>query len=79
MVVSRKPKPKPVRRKRETLEQKFDRIRAEPIGTPIPKLTKREARYFLTRLAGSDPNARTSTEILHDFWGDWEDDEVVAD
>ena len=59
--------------RKETLEEKFQRLRAEPIGAPIPKLTKREARYFLTRLAGSDPKARPGAEMVRDIRGDWGD------
>ncbi len=52
---------------------------AEPPSTPIGKLTKREARYFLKKLAGSDPNAPSGEEVMRDFYGDWsEDDESPA-
>ena len=78
MVSSRKSRTAPGHPRRETLAEKFERIRAEPVGTPIPKLTKREARYFLKRLAGSDPDAPSGEEVMRDFYGDWsEDDESV--
>ncbi len=69
MVAARKPKATSPR-KRETLEEKFDRLMAEPVGTPT-QLTKREALYFLKRLAGSDPDAPSSEEVFRNFWGDW--------
>lgn len=72
MVAARKPKTNA--RKRETLEEKFERVMAEPAGTPM-KLTKREASYFLKRLAGSDPDAPSGERVLHEFWGDWAQDE----
>ena len=72
MVAARKPKASP--RRHETLEAKFDRVMAEPPGTPM-KLTKREASYFLKRLAGSDPDAPSGEQVLRDFWGDGSDDE----
>ena len=56
-------------RKRETLEEKFERILAEPVDAPFPKLTKREARYFLRRLAGSNPNAKPGDEVVREFYG----------
>ena len=72
MVAARKPKASPHRH--ETLEAKFDRVMAEPPGTPM-KLTKREASYFLKRLAGSDPDAPSGEEVMREFWGDGSDDE----
>jgi len=60
------------------LAEKFDRVMAEPVGTPM-RLTKREARYFLKRLAGSDPDAPSGEQVMNDFYGDWcEDDESSA-
>ena len=57
MVASRKPrKTAAAKRHRETLEEKFERIRALPPDAPIPKLTRREALYFLKRLWGSEPD-----------------------
>ena len=56
-------------RKRETLEAKFQRVLSEPVDAPFPKLTKREARYFLRRLAGSNPNAKPGDEVLREFYG----------
>lgn len=51
---------------------------AEPAEAPFPKLTKREARYFLKRLAGSDPDAPSGEQVMREFWGDWsEDDESI--
>jgi hypothetical protein len=73
MVASRKPKATPHKR-RETLAEKFDRVMAEPEDTPFPKLTKREAYYFLRRLAGSNPSAPSGAEVLRQFWGDWSED-----
>ena len=74
MVASRKPKAAPPKR-RETLAEKFDRVMAEPVETPFPELTKREAYYFLKRLAGSDPNAPSGLEVMRDFYGDWSEDD----
>ena len=74
MVASRKPNPAPPKR-RETLAEKFDRVMAEPVGVPL-KFTKREARYFLKRLAGSDPDAPSGLEVMRDFYGDWSEDDV---
>lgn len=71
MVASRKPKPKTAAHRRpETLAEKFERVMAEPPDTPFPALTKRDGYYFLKRLAGSNPDAPSSTEVLHEFWGD---------
>ncbi len=72
MVASRKPKV-PARKRPETLAQKFERILVEPIGTPFPRMTKREARYFLRRLAGSDPDAPSGAEVVREIRGDWGD------
>ena len=68
MVASRKPR-KPARSTtakppRETLEEKFERLRSEPFGTSIGKLTKREALYFLKRLFGSDPDGPSGEEVV---------------
>ncbi len=71
MVASRKPKAPP-RKRRETLAEKFERIRSEPVGTPT-KLTKREARYILGRLAGIDPDAPSGAEVMRRFYGDAEE------
>ena len=68
MVAAQKPKASP--RRHETLEAKFDRVMAQPPGTPM-KLTKREASYFLKRLAGSDPDAPSGEEVMREFRGDW--------
>jgi hypothetical protein len=73
MVASRKPKAPPHKR-RETLGEKFERILAEPVGTPFSKMTKREARYFVGRLSGIDPNAPSGEEVMRDFYGDWAED-----
>jgi hypothetical protein len=73
---ARKPAPS---RHRETLAEKFERVLAEPIDAPFPKLTKREARYFLRRLAGSDPDAPSGEQVMRDFWGDWSEDEVSTE
>lgn len=75
MVTARKPAKKHTAR-RETLAEKFDRVTAEPIGAPV-KLTKREARYFLRRLAGSDPNAPSGEDVMRNFYGDWAEDANV--
>jgi hypothetical protein len=69
MVASRKPRPT-VHKPRETLGQKFDRVMREPVGTPA-KLTKREARYFLKRLAGSDPHGPSGLDVIQEVRGDW--------
>ena len=74
MVVSRRPAPKAPPH-RETLAAKFTRVMAEPPGTPFLKLTKREARYFLRKLAGSDPDAPSGEEVMRNFYGDWADDD----
>ena len=74
MVVSRRPAPKAPPH-RETLAAKFTRVMAEPSGTPIGKLTKREARYFLKKIAGSDPNAPSGEEVMRAFYGDWSEDD----
>jgi hypothetical protein len=68
MVASRKPKhaPKP---HRETLEEKFQRVLAEPVGAPV-KMTKREARFFARRLWESgDPSTPTGDEVIRKFYG----------
>lgn len=72
MVISRKQKPKTPPSRRETPAEKFERVRAEPIGTPI-RLSKREARYFLRRLAGNDPHAPRGEEVIMSVRGDWGD------
>jgi hypothetical protein len=51
---------------------------AEPPETPFPKLTKREALYFLRKLAGSNPAAPAGRDVMREFWGDWHDDEPSA-
>ena len=58
------------------MEEKFARVMAEPPDAPLPQLTKREAIYFLKHLAGSDPKARRSADVLREFWGEADD---VAD
>lgn len=75
MVTSRKPRPKTVHPRRETLSEKFERVMANRPETPFPKLTKREARYFLKRLAGSDPGAPSGEKVMRDFYGDWSEDD----
>ncbi len=72
MVTARKPRTQKPRR--ETIAEKFERVMAESPETPFPKLTKREALYFLRQLAGSDPHAPSSKDVLRDFWGDAADD-----
>ena len=79
MVTSRKPRPKTAHPHRETLAEKFERVMAEPPETAFPKLTKREASYFLKRLAGSDPNAPSGEEVMRDFYGDWSEDDEPAE
>lgn len=75
MVASRKPrKTAAPKRRRETLEQKFERIRALPPGASIPKLTRREAVYFLRRLAGANPNAPSGEEVVRILRGGDETD-----
>ena len=68
MVTSRRPRTQPSRR--ETPAEKFERVRAEPVGTPL-KLTKAEAGYILRRLAGSDPHAPRGEEVIMSVRGDW--------
>lgn len=58
----------PARRKRETIDEKFERVLAEPFGTPI-HLTKREAIAFLRRLAGSRDDLPPGQQIIDDFYG----------
>ena len=55
--------------RKETLEEKFERLMSEPVSAPIGKLTKREARYFLRKLAGSDPDSPWGVEVLREFRG----------
>ena len=79
MVTTRKPKsntaagPKGgARKKRETLEEKLDRILKEPVGTPV-KLNKREARALLRRVAGNHPHAKPGDQVVKEFYGLWPD------
>ena len=74
MVTTRKSKSKTTAKRRssvrrETLEEKFQRILSEPVDAPFPKLTKREARYFLRRMAGNDPNAKPGDQVMREFYG----------
>lgn len=69
MVTARRARVQPHRR-RETPPEKFERVRAEPVGTPI-KLTKADARYFLRKLAGSDPHAPRGEDVIKSVRGDW--------
>ena len=73
MVTERKSLPRrlPASPRKETLEEKFERLLAEPVGAPIGKLTKREARYFLTRLKGSKPNDPLAADSVLKHRGDW--------
>ncbi len=57
-------------RRRETPTEKFERVRREPVGTPM-KLTKADARYILRKLAGSDPRAPRGEEVVKSVRGDW--------
>jgi len=57
-------------RHRETPQEKFERVRREPVGTPM-KLTKAEARYFLRRLAGSEPRAPRGEDVIKAVRGNW--------
>ncbi|MEX2245860.1 MAG: hypothetical protein WEC75_04155 [Dehalococcoidia bacterium] len=73
MVASRKPKTAAKRRhKRETLEEKFQRILSEPVGTPT-KLTKREALYILRRVweTGDPASSPPGDEVIKRFYGLW--------
>ncbi len=79
MVTSRKPRSKSDHPRRETVAEKFKRVMAEPPETSFPRLTKREARYFLKRLAGSDPNAPSGEETMRDFYGDWSEDDESSE
>ncbi|HYM15154.1 MAG TPA: hypothetical protein VEZ14_06310 [Dehalococcoidia bacterium] len=76
MVASRKPRKATPGHPRETLEETFQRLIALPLDAPFPKLTEREARYFLQRLAGSNPAAPSGIEVLRAFYGDWSEDEI---
>ncbi len=69
MVTARKPHTRSPHR-RETPAEKFERVRSEPVGTPM-KLTKTDARYFLRKLAGSDPHAPRGEEVIKSVRGDW--------
>ncbi len=55
----------------ETLAEKFERLRSEPFGAPIPKLTRREALYFLNRLAGSEPKGARGIDVVRGVRSDW--------
>jgi hypothetical protein len=79
MVASRKPRKATAGRHRETVEEKFQRLLALPVDSPMPKLTKSEARYFLKRLAGSNPDAPSGAEVMAEFYGDWAEDESTND
>jgi hypothetical protein len=68
MVTARKPRTKPAHR--ESPAEKFERLRAEPVGAPI-RLTKADARYILRKLAGSDPHAPRGEEVIMSVRGDW--------
>ncbi len=71
MVASRKPRTKSTHRPSETLAEKFARVMAEPVGAPFPKLTKREARYFLRRLYETgDRGAPTGDAVMRAFYGE---------
>ena len=75
MVASRKPQAKTARpRHRETLDEKFERLRALPSDEKMPRLTKTEALYFLKRLAARRRRKRPGIEVLRDFYGDWSED-----
>jgi hypothetical protein len=68
MVASRKPKHAAGRR-RESMEQKFQRIMREPVDAPI-KMTQREARYFARRLwETGNPKSPSGEEVMRDFYG----------
>lgn len=70
MVTARKSRKSPRASHRETLAEKFDRVLAEPAAAPFPKLTKREARYFLKRLSGiGGPDAPRGDDVLREFYG----------
>ena len=73
MVTERKSLPRrlPASPRKETLEENFERLLAEPVGAPIGKLTKREARYFLTRLAGSDPTSPPGVKVVREIRANW--------
>jgi hypothetical protein len=56
--------------RRETPQEKFERLRREPVGTPM-KLSKADARYILRRLAGSNPRAPHGKDVIKSVRGDW--------
>jgi hypothetical protein len=72
MVTSRKRKSGASRR--ETMEEKFQRIISEPVDAPI-KVTKREARYMLLRLweIGDPHSEPPGDEQVKRWWGLWPD------
>lgn len=69
MVTARRPAVRPIRR-RETPPEKFERVRREPVGTPM-KITKADARYFLRKLAGRDAHAPRGKDVIMSVRGDW--------
>jgi hypothetical protein len=73
MVASRRPRKqeKAPPKRRETLEELFDRVMSQPADAPFPKLTKAQAKYFLLRLWGSDPDGPPGDEVVKRFYGLW--------
>ncbi len=71
MTTSRKPSSRP-RRKRETMDEKLDRLLAAPVDAPM-KLTKREAIAMLRRLWGSDRHGPPGDEVVKRAFGLWPD------
>ena len=64
MVTSRKGKSEAAgRRRRETVEEKLDRILSEPMDTPI-KLSKREALALLRALSKRPPLEPDSPPVM---------------
>jgi hypothetical protein len=74
MVTSRKRKRDTGRRRREPIEDKFQRILSEPLDAPI-KITKREALYMLRRLweTGDPDSGPPGDEQVKRFYGLWPD------
>jgi len=80
MVVSRKPKKTSRGGRRETLDEKFQRLLALPVDEPFPKLTKRESRYFLRRLweTGEPDSGPDGAAIMREFYGLPQDEPDLA-
>ena len=63
---------RPIRRRKETLDEKLERILAQPVEAAIPSLTKRESIAMLRKLRGrGDPDAPSGDEVIKRFYGLW--------